>query len=116
MAEKQCISTLHCYNDNNTPPDYVMECSGSWGNNKMPLQRLAGVGRLVGSQGRTPTITEPVVRYQSDNDNSNNMNQERREPPKQMTLMMTRGFDSEHRNLQQRSQHRFKNNETGVRS
>ena len=71
MAEKQHISALYCYNNNNNaPPDYVMEYSGSWGNNKMPLQRLAGVGRIVGSQGCTPTITEPVVRYQSDNDNS----------------------------------------------
>ena len=74
MAEKQCISTSHCYNDNNTPPDYGMEHSGSWGNNKMPLQRLAGVGRLVGNQGSTPTTTEPVVRHQSDNDDSDNVN------------------------------------------
>ena len=73
-AEKQCISALHCYNNTITPPDYVMECSGSWGNYEMPLQRLAGVGRLVGSQGRTPTMTEPVVRYQSDNNNGNNVN------------------------------------------
>ena len=49
--ETQCISTLHCYNSTITPPDYVMECSGSWGNNKKPLQRLAGVDRIVGSQG-----------------------------------------------------------------
>ena len=74
MAEKQYISTLYCYNNTITPPDYVLEHSGSWGNDKMPLQRLAGVGGLVGSQGRTPTITEPVVRCQSDNDNSNNVN------------------------------------------
>jgi len=73
-AENKYISTLYCYNSAIAPPDYVMEYSGSWGNNKMPLQRLAGVGRIVGSQGRTPTITEPVVRYQSDNDNSNNVN------------------------------------------
>ena len=84
MAEKQHISTLHCYNDTITPPDYVVECSGSWGNNKMPLQRLAGVGRIVGSQGRTPTMTEPVVRHQSDNDDSNNVNKERQKPPKQI--------------------------------
>ena len=55
-AEKQHISTLYCYNNAITPPDYVMECSGSWGNNKKPLQRLAGVDRIVGSQGRTPTM------------------------------------------------------------
>ena len=72
-AEKQCISTLCCYNNNNAPPDYVMEYSGSWGNNKKPLQRLAGVDRIVGSQGSTPTTMEPAVRYQSVNDNSNNM-------------------------------------------
>ena len=53
MAEKQCISTLCCYNNTITPPDYVMECSGSWGNNNKPLQRLAGVDRTVGSQGNT---------------------------------------------------------------
>ena len=50
-AEKQCISALYCYNSAIAPPDYVMEYSGSWGNNKKPLQRLAGVDRIVGSQG-----------------------------------------------------------------
>jgi len=95
MAEKQCISTLHCYNNNDAPPDYVMECSGSWGNNKKPLQRLAGVGRTVGSQGSTPTMMEPVARCQSDNEQDNNVNEERRRPPKQMTLVVMRGFDSE---------------------
>ena len=49
-AENKYISTLHCYNSTITPPDYVMEYSGSWGNNKKPLQRLAGVDRIVGSQ------------------------------------------------------------------
>jgi len=73
-AENKYISTLYCYNSTITPPDYVMEYSGSWGNNKKPLQRLAGVDRIVGSQGSTPTITEPFVRYQSDNNNSNNVN------------------------------------------
>ena len=50
-AENKYISTLYCYNSTITPPDYVMEYSGSWGNNKKPLQRLAGVDRIVGSQG-----------------------------------------------------------------
>ena len=72
-AESKHISTLHCYNSAIAPPDYVMECSGSWGNNKKPLQRLAGVDRIVGSQGSTPTTIEPVARYQSDNNDSNNM-------------------------------------------
>ena len=61
-------------------------------------------------------MTAPVVGQQSDNQEGNNANEERREPPKQVALMVIRGFDSEHRNLQQRSQHRFKNNETGARS
>ena len=52
-AENKYISTLYCYNSTIAPPDYVMEYSGSWGNNKKPLQRLAGVDRIVGSQGNT---------------------------------------------------------------
>ena len=93
-----------------------MEYSGSWCNNKMPLQRLAGVGRLVGSQGRTPTITGPVARCQSDNQEDDNMNKERGKPPKQMTLMVMRGFNGEIETNKSGRNIALENDETGVRS